>query len=489
MPASLLERRLHFVVGKGGVGKTTVAAALALTLARRGRRTLAVDMEPGRRLAGLLGREADPRLSVLHVDGRAALEEYLNLVIPVKRLLATVFASKIYQYFVAAAPGLKELMTVGKIWYEATRSEGGRPRRAGGRTSTPPTWPACTPASATRPSSSSRSSSSRSSGSRSWSRWRACWKPGWRGAPRPRRASARGRRDAARAGRAAPDRHLGRERRGGEDDRGRVDRALGRAGGTPGGPDHARPGAAARELARSRDARQRGARDSRRVLRRAGPRGAAREPRRHDARPEGRVGRARRTPRAGRGARPHPPEPLLPAPLADLRRLAGVHGDRAALPAGRERRLRPHRGRHAAHAPRARLPGGAQADRRLPRPQGRQVVRAPVLLGRLVGAARHEPDGGFSPPPPRAGDRHLGAGGDLGLLHQHERALRELPAARRARLQGAARRGDRLRAGDGARGAGRGRRRVPLDQDGGAAHAAQGRGAQPRPPAVPGCGA
>src|SRR6266566_4657576 len=121
MSASLLERRLHFVVGKGGVGKTTVAAALALTLARRGRRTLAVDMEPGRRLAGLLGREADPRLSVLHVDGRAALEEYLNLVIPVKRLLATVFASKIYQYFVAAAPGLKELMTVGKIWYEATR--------------------------------------------------------------------------------------------------------------------------------------------------------------------------------------------------------------------------------------------------------------------------------------------------------------------------------------------------------------------------------
>src|SRR5437867_8913262 len=127
MPASLLERRLHFVVGKGGVGKTTVAAALALMLARRGRRTLAVEMEPGGRLAGLLGREADPRLSVLHVDGRAALEEYLNLVIPVKRLLATVFASKIYQYFVAAAPGLKELMTVGKIWYETTRSEGGRP--------------------------------------------------------------------------------------------------------------------------------------------------------------------------------------------------------------------------------------------------------------------------------------------------------------------------------------------------------------------------
>ena len=64
---------------------------------------------------------------MLSIDGRASLEEYLGLVIPVKRLLSSVFSSRIYQYFVAAAPGLKELMTVGKIWYEATRREGGRP--------------------------------------------------------------------------------------------------------------------------------------------------------------------------------------------------------------------------------------------------------------------------------------------------------------------------------------------------------------------------
>ena len=45
-----------------------------------------------------------------------------------KRVLSTVFTSRIYQYFVAAAPGLKELMTVGKIWYEAdaSRSDGAR---------------------------------------------------------------------------------------------------------------------------------------------------------------------------------------------------------------------------------------------------------------------------------------------------------------------------------------------------------------------------
>jgi anion-transporting ArsA/GET3 family ATPase len=135
MPASVLDRRLHFVTGKGGVGKTTVTAAMAMLLARRGRRTLAVEMDGAGRLSGLLGGQGasaaaakvQNNLHVLAIDGRAALEEYLGLVIPVKRLLSTVFSSRLYQYFVAVAPGLKELMTVGKVWYEATREEHGRP--------------------------------------------------------------------------------------------------------------------------------------------------------------------------------------------------------------------------------------------------------------------------------------------------------------------------------------------------------------------------
>lgn len=59
-----------------------------------------------------------PGLFRMNVEGRAALEEYLALVIPIRRVLKTIFENKVYQYFVAAAPGLKELMTVGKIWYE-----------------------------------------------------------------------------------------------------------------------------------------------------------------------------------------------------------------------------------------------------------------------------------------------------------------------------------------------------------------------------------
>jgi anion-transporting ArsA/GET3 family ATPase len=62
-------------------------------------------------------------LAVMSVEGAAALAEYLGLILPVRRVLDVVFSSRIYQYFVAAAPGLKELMTVGKIWYEAERTD------------------------------------------------------------------------------------------------------------------------------------------------------------------------------------------------------------------------------------------------------------------------------------------------------------------------------------------------------------------------------
>jgi len=126
-----------FTVGKGGVGRTTVTLGIALEAARRGHRVLVVELEGARGLEAALGAlraAAHPpagldRITYMMIDGRRALEEYLGLIIPVRRLLKTVFSSSVYQYFVAAAPGLKELMTVGKLWYEAeTRNP---PDRAG----------------------------------------------------------------------------------------------------------------------------------------------------------------------------------------------------------------------------------------------------------------------------------------------------------------------------------------------------------------------
>lgn len=128
----LFGRRLLVVVGKGGVGKTTVSCALALEAARLGRRVLLCEVDGVARAAHLLqvppvplGEhvEARPGVFLMTVEGKAALAEYLQLIIPVRRFLKTVFNSKIYQYFVAAAPGLKELMTMGKIWYEAERTD------------------------------------------------------------------------------------------------------------------------------------------------------------------------------------------------------------------------------------------------------------------------------------------------------------------------------------------------------------------------------
>ncbi len=127
---ALLRKRLLMVVGKGGVGKTTVACALALEASHAGLRTLLVEVDGVGRAAQFFdlppgpagqAREVAPRLFLMDVEGAAALAEYLMLIIPVKRVIQAVLHSRIYQYFVAAAPGLKELMTVGKIWYEAER--------------------------------------------------------------------------------------------------------------------------------------------------------------------------------------------------------------------------------------------------------------------------------------------------------------------------------------------------------------------------------
>jgi anion-transporting ArsA/GET3 family ATPase len=140
--ASVLARELLVLTGKGGVGKSTVAAALALASAERGRRTIVVELGEQKRLAALVadGRAgalpqagAETRLAEnlwsLTIDPDLALLEWLQKLggrVP-GRVLAN---SGTFQYFSAAAPGAKELVSMVKIW-ELTQAQRWRGRAAG----------------------------------------------------------------------------------------------------------------------------------------------------------------------------------------------------------------------------------------------------------------------------------------------------------------------------------------------------------------------
>ncbi len=129
MLTELLRRRALIVLGKGGAGKTIVSAALASLAAGRGARVLAMECDGRAPMASLFDVDrsfepvaAAPNLSVMVLDGRHSLEEYLRLVLPGRVPLNAVFSSRLYQYFVQAAPGLRELMMLGKFCYEVERN-------------------------------------------------------------------------------------------------------------------------------------------------------------------------------------------------------------------------------------------------------------------------------------------------------------------------------------------------------------------------------
>ncbi len=122
--SALFDKRLVFVTGKGGVGKTTVAAALGLAAARAGRRTIVCEVARQERVSRAFHREgvgpretelAD-RLYAISIDPQTAMEEYLEDQIGSRRLAGLLFGNRIFDYFAAATPGMRELTTIGKVW-------------------------------------------------------------------------------------------------------------------------------------------------------------------------------------------------------------------------------------------------------------------------------------------------------------------------------------------------------------------------------------
>jgi anion-transporting ArsA/GET3 family ATPase len=111
--AFLLDKRLVFVTGKGGVGKTTVAGCLARVAARRGKRVIVCEVAAEEARHDEV--EVAPRIHSIAVDPEHAMREYLTNQVG-GALSRMMTSSRIFTYLAAAAPGLRELLMIGKVW-------------------------------------------------------------------------------------------------------------------------------------------------------------------------------------------------------------------------------------------------------------------------------------------------------------------------------------------------------------------------------------
>ena len=127
-----------FVAGKGGVGRTTVAASLGLAAARAGKRTIVCEVARQERVSRALGSEGvgyrevelRPNLFAISIDPQRSLEEFLSDQMGSRRVAGLLFHNRIFEYLAAATPGLRELATIGKVWELAQLER--RPRRGPG---------------------------------------------------------------------------------------------------------------------------------------------------------------------------------------------------------------------------------------------------------------------------------------------------------------------------------------------------------------------
>jgi anion-transporting ArsA/GET3 family ATPase len=135
-----LDHRLLFVTGKGGVGKSTVAIVIGLLAARRGRRTIVAELSNQDRIQRTFNGaspgetalfkeiELAPGLFTISIDPQLAMEEYLR--VKTGGLGHVLGSSRLFQAFAMATPGMRELLSIGKVWelsQDERRTRGAEP--------------------------------------------------------------------------------------------------------------------------------------------------------------------------------------------------------------------------------------------------------------------------------------------------------------------------------------------------------------------------
>jgi anion-transporting ArsA/GET3 family ATPase len=132
---TLLDRRLILVLGKGGVGRSTMAASIAAACARRGRRTLLYQSNANDRFGDYFGRptlgpnptELAPNLWGLNTSPSHALHEYGLMILKFQKVYEMIFENRITKAFLRAIPGLDDYAVLGKAWFHTTEEKRGKP--------------------------------------------------------------------------------------------------------------------------------------------------------------------------------------------------------------------------------------------------------------------------------------------------------------------------------------------------------------------------